>query len=450
MIKFSCLVADMNLLKVFQSPKKQNYTKENNEISLLDRVRFGPERDLQESILKRFGLNEESAPFQIEIRKNLQKSLNVIRASNLRLTHNSAPRLWRILEEVKEKLEIKIDFELYLNVDNDLNAGALISPDEGAPSIINLTSGLIKQHNDDLLRTVLGHEIAHHYYQHTSLLVDLNLTFADRPRPKLLDAQLRVLNRLHEISADRGGLLALSMDIEKYIALDVQIASGGLGPEHIKFEMKDILDEVEHIKNLNFSDQTEVAFAEHPLLPIRLRAAQLFSKSESDSDNLALKKNVEEEILQLTQLMTFESNDPRSVNQRNLLLAGGLLLCHSDEDQDIPEDERTQILELVEPYTDDPYQHLRNLENVNSARKMLDTSATWVRSNLGKEKYELLDKLIEIAVSDGEVEATENKILTEVADKLDIPNNLLQKQLKDELKRVNTPVDEPELFGLRR
>ena len=70
--------------------------------------------------------------------------------------------------------------------------------------------------------------------------------------------------------------------------------------------------------------------------------------------------------------------------------------------------------------------------------------------NLGKEKYELLDKLIEIAVSDGEVEATENKILTEVADKLGIPNNLLQKQLKDELKRVNTPVDEPELFGLRR
>ncbi len=441
----------MNLLKIFQSPKRQNYTKDDNTISLLDRVRFAPERDLQESILKRFGLNEDSAPFQLEIRKNLQKSLNVVRASNLRLTYNSAPRLWKIFEEVKAKLETEKNFELYLSVDNDLNAGALISPEDADPSIITVTSGLIKQLDDDLLRTVLGHEIAHHHYQHTSLFVDLNLTFADRPRPKLLDAQLRVLNRLHEISADRGGLLALSMDIEKYIALDVQIASGGLGPEHVKFEMNDILNEVEHIKNLNFSDQTEVVFAEHPLLPIRLRAAQLFAESESESNDLILKKNVEEEILQLTQLMTFESNDPQSINQRNLLLAGGLLLCHSDENEDehIPEDERAQILELVEPYTDDPYQHLRNLENVNSARKMLDSSANWVRCNLGKEKYELLDKLIEIAVSDGEVEATENKILSEVADKLGIPNNLLQKQLLDELTRVNTPVDEPELFGLR-
>ena len=224
----------MNLLKIFQSPKRQNRTKDENTISLLDRVRFAPERDLQESILKRFGLNEDSAPFQLEIRKNLQKSLNVVRASNLRLTHNSAPRLWKIFEEVKAKLETEKNFELYLSVDNDLNAGALISPEDADPSIITVTSGLIKQLDDDLLRTVLGHEIAHHYYQHTSLLVDLNLTFANRPRPKLLDAQLRVLNRLHEISADRGGLLALSMDIEIYIALDVQIASGGLGPEHIK------------------------------------------------------------------------------------------------------------------------------------------------------------------------------------------------------------------------
>ena len=440
----------MNLLKFFQSPKKLNHTKEDNAISLLERVRFGPERDLQESILKRFGLNEDSAPFQIEIRKNLQKSLNVVRASNLRLTHNSAPRLWTIFEEVKEKLEVEKEFELYLCVDNDLNAGALISPEEADPSIITVTSGLVKQLDDDLLRTVLGHEIAHHHYQHTSLLVDLDLTFADRPRPKLLNAQLRVLNRLHEISADRGGLLALSMDIEKYIALDVQISSGGLGPEHIKFEINDIINELEHIKNLNFSDQTEVVFAEHPLLPIRLRAAQLFAQSELEINNITLKNNVEEEILKLTQLMTFESNDPQSINQRNLLLAGGLLLCHSDEDEYIPDDERAQILELVEPYTDDPYQHLRNLEDVNSARQMLDSAANWVRCNLGKERYELLDKLIEIAVSDGEVEVTENKILGEVADKLGIPNSLLEKQLQDELKRFNSPVDEPELFGLIR
>ena len=440
----------MNILKFFQSPKKLNHTKEDNAISLLERVRFGPERDLQESILKRFGLNEDSAPFQIEIRKNLQKSLNVVRASNLRLTHNSAPRLWAIFEEVKEKLEVEKEFELYLCVDNDLNAGALISPEEADPSIITVTSGLVKQLDDDLLRTVLGHEIAHHHYQHTSLLVDLDLTFADRPRPKLLNAQLRVLNRLHEISADRGGLLALSMDIEKYIALDVQISSGGLGPEHIKFEINDIINELDHIKNLNFSDQTEVVFAEHPLLPIRLRAAQLFAQSELEINNITLKNNVEEEILKLTQLMTFESNDPQSINQRNLLLAGGLLLCHSDEDEYIPDDERAQILELVEPYTDDPYQHLRNLEDVNSARQMLDSAANWVRCNLGKERYELLDKLIEIAVSDGEVEVTENKILGEVADKLGIPNSLLEKQLQDELKRFNSPVDEPELFGLIR
>jgi len=148
--------------------------------------------------------------------------------------------------------------------------------------------------------------------------------------------------------------------------------------------------------------------------------------------------------------MTFESNDPQSINQHNLLLAGGLLLCHSDEDEYIPDDERAQILELVEPYTDDPYQHLRNLEDVNSARKMLDSSANWIRCNLGKERYEILDKLIEIAVSDGEVEVTENKILAEVADKLGIPNSLLEKQLQDELKRFNTPVDKPELFGLIR
>ena len=283
----------MNFLQIFQSQKRQNSTKISNSTSLLDSIRFGPEKDLQESILKRFGLNEASAPFQIEIRKELNKSLDVIRASNLRLTHNSAPRLWNIFEEVKEKLETNKDFELYLTIDTDLNAGAVMSPDEESPSIITITSGLIKQSDDDLMRTVLGHEIAHHHYLHTTLLVDLDLTFADQQRQKLLEAQLRVLNRLHEISADRGGLLALSMDIKKYIALEVRIASGGLGPEHIKLELNDIIDEIEHIKSLNFSDQTAVVFAEHPLLPIRLRAAQLFAKSELESNNLNLKKNLE-------------------------------------------------------------------------------------------------------------------------------------------------------------
>ena len=439
----------MNFLQIFQSQKRQNSTKISNSTSLLDSIRFGPEKDLQESILKRFGLNEASAPFQIEIRKELNKSLDVIRASNLRLTHNSAPRLWNIFEEVKEKLETNKDFELYLTIDTDLNAGAVMSPDEESPSIITITSGLIKQSDDDLMRTVLGHEIAHHHYLHTTLLVDLDLTFADQQRQKLLEAQLRVLNRLHEISADRGGLLALSMDIKKYIALEVRIASGGLGPEHIKLELNDIIDEIEHIKSLNFSDQTAVVFAEHPLLPIRLRAAQLFAKSESEKNNLNLKQKIEDEILQLNQLMTFESNDLQSINQRNLLLSGGLLLCHSDEDEYIPENERGKILDLVEPYSDDPYQHLRNLENVNSARRMLEKSSEWVRKNLGKEKYDLLEKLIEIAVSDGEVEANENEILSEISTKLDIPNNFLQKQLQNELTRVNTPDNEPEEFGLK-
>ena len=51
--------------------------------------------------------------------------------------------------------------------------------------------------------------------------------------------------------------------------------------------------------------------------------------------------------------LTFESNDPESINQRNLLLSGGLLLCHSEDESYIPEDERRRILDLIEPYSDD-------------------------------------------------------------------------------------------------
>ena len=55
-----------------------------------------------------------------------------------------------------------------------------------------------------------------------------------------------------------------------------------------------INEELDHIKNLNFSDQTEVVFAEHPLLPIRLRAAQLFAQSELEINNSFFRNSAEE------------------------------------------------------------------------------------------------------------------------------------------------------------
>ena len=99
-------------------------------------------------------------------------------------------------------------------------------PSASKPDII-ITSKLIELLSEEELQFIIGHEVAHYFYQHS---LYPNLESASETNLKLY---ILNLNRSAEISADRVGLIA-SGSLEKSLRANLKLASG-LGEKHLKF-----------------------------------------------------------------------------------------------------------------------------------------------------------------------------------------------------------------------
>ena len=104
-------------------------------------------------------------------------------------------------------------------------------PSASKPDII-ITSKLIELLSEEELQFIIGHEVAHYYYQHSLYPHYENVTERHQ--------KLNILNlsRSAEISADRVGLIA-SGSLEKSLRANLKLASW-LGEKHLKFSFEKI------------------------------------------------------------------------------------------------------------------------------------------------------------------------------------------------------------------
>lgn len=385
--------------------------------SVLDPIRFGPERDLIGSLFDRFGLDVVIDHF-VES-GGVRSMYDAVLASELRLTRMIAPRLMDLLDAAREKLAFDEPLEMFVGQNPQVNAAAMHRMSGDEPHVLSLTSALVERMTDAELSFVLGHELGHLAYRHyRARLADAAFgrsAGGESKAPPLLLRRLESWDRMAEISADRAGFSAVDGNLEVAVSAFFKLQSG-LGPEHLRFDIAAILEQLESLQKASRRE----LFAEfsHPATPIRVRALQLFGEVRSGQRTLAA---VDAEVAEIARLMDYAASEPLDVNAREFILAGGLLAAHADGDIEMDDAGWNTLVQLLLPVSADPEAEVARIKNRSEADEILEKSAAWLRDNAGEERFDLLRAIAHVTAADGHLSEAERAFLKHCAELLGVP-----------------------------
>ena len=219
------------------------------------------------------------------LNKNKNKSSDDSHLSNLlsrsiRVEKEIFPTVGNAIEKVFKRLDLENEFNFFVTADNfQANAACSLMPTASKPDII-ITSKLIELLSEEELQFVIGHEVAHYYYEHSFYP---NYETASEKHLKL---NMLNLSRSAEISADRVGFIA-SGSLEKSLRASLKLASG-LSEKHLKFSFSTYLDQLREIESIGKS-QSEL-WSTHPSFLIRIQALIWFSMSKEYHEYFDTKK----------------------------------------------------------------------------------------------------------------------------------------------------------------
>jgi hypothetical protein len=398
--------------------------------ALLDALRFAPERERVHQMDATFELEAILTHFERE--GGVKSIRDGILSQQLKLTPRLAPRLAALLEQVREKLRYDAPVDLFVGEDAAINAFAVHSQDQ-APHIISLTSRLIERMDDEEIRFVLGHELGHLCFQHYRMKL-VPRAFGrdedgDSNMPRLLARRLEIWQRWAELSADRAGFLAADGRLDVAVSVFFKLASG-LGPEHLHFDIAAFLQQLEELRQLERRDS--LSDFSHPAIPIRVRALQLYRDAGGLTTSAEQLAKVDGEVAELARLMEQQPSDPEELHKLNYVLAGGVLIGHSDG-AGLGDRELQLLIEMLLPLAGDPEEAIASLTTVPQAEELLASSAAWLREHAGAEKFAGFRYLCLIAVAEG-LTAGEQELLNRIADLTGIPRKAAGEILHEAMK----------------
>lgn len=212
-----------------------------------------------------FGLSDgkiQPTNADLDLRKRLL-------AASVRITPALFPSLAKTVDVIRDKLLPEQDVQAYVSNSPEMQAFCIRSRHESTPSIL-ITSALAAHLDTDELISVLGHEVGHCLFGHSTASWDLdNLDGVER-------LNVLALHRANEVSADRVGFAVCQSPDATYRTI-LKIASGL--PEHlIRFDVADYLDQEREIRALGGG--AAESSSTHPMFSVRLRCLMWFGMSD--------------------------------------------------------------------------------------------------------------------------------------------------------------------------
>jgi len=384
-------------------------------------IRLGLEKVIGDelySIIEGDILEEIIKESKIERVENDWKYL--LEGHSFKVTPEMAPALYRLFSNTAERLEFKDPIEYYVTNSADFNASAIAGINEGTPHIINLNSRLVERLDDDELRFVAGHEIGHLISKNANITRLIQFVFPDPSRiPLIMYNKITTWRKLSELTADRFGYIA-SPSLEKCVSGFFKTSSG-LDIKRINFRYESYLAESE--KSLNYYiENNALNLSTHPINPIRLKAIELFSKSEiwaklNNRELLTTDTKLDEQIDGLLKILMTISNDAFDHYRKQFIIAAGILMAGADKQ--INEDEYENILHVLAGFTIFPKTLLDSyLVEEHDILKIVCESAIKLIENNPSEKYVLLEYMINIALSDKEISPVEIGLINDFGQKV--------------------------------
>ena len=332
-------------------------------------------------------------------------------ADSVRLTPTISPRIFKIIEEVKADFGITQKIEFFSLRDNSYNAFAF--KQKNLISVV-FTSALLENFDDDEIKFVLGHELGHIVYDHNKLLLLYNpdkksTTFL----PILAEKKFLTWQKKAEISSDRVGLMAC----KKYeIAVQSLLKiSYGLTEKNLNFDLPELMKQLDDLAKSEY--MSELSTSTHPLLPVRLKAIELFSKSALFSKKGKL---TDEELHAKTDdLLALTKFYPRTKvreTMMKLVAAGGISMIAADKEINL-EEIKSLVKILADVFTDDPEKEI--IYDKDKALKQLNASEKYLKKHgTDMDRYYTLHFLTLISLSDGKFTKKEKEVLMNIAESI--------------------------------
>ncbi|HRG02600.1 MAG TPA: M48 family metallopeptidase [Paludibacteraceae bacterium] len=341
---------------------------------------------------------------------------NILEGHSFKVTEKMSPKLYHIFHDVKNKLNYKKNIDFYITNSAELNAFALTRSDDKDTDIININSALISMFDDDELRFVVGHEIGHLITRYARVVRLINFIFPDPEKvPLILAHRIELWQKVSELTADRFGFIA-SPNVEKCVSGFFKMASG-LSTDRIDFDYKAYL--IDNEKILEYFTQNRNMFT-HPVNPLRIKAIKLFSESSLYGDFKNDKEFNTDQVLnaemdKLIAMLQTISTSPMDAFRKQFLASAGLIMANIDKN--INDDEYESILESLSNYTVFPHEYLSEICNTSTEEVFKSSISNIIQQNPA-ERFQLLQYMANIAMSDNSIFNKEINFLFEVGESL--------------------------------
>ncbi len=329
-------------------------------------------------------------------------------ANSVRLTSVISPRLSKIITKVKKLFDIKENIEFFSL--NDLRYNAFAFRLKSSISVV-FTSALLENFSDDEILFVLGHELGHIVYNHNRLLLLYNpsekaITFL----PILAEKKFLRWQKKAEISCDRAGLIACK-NYETAVNALVKVTYG-LTEKNLDFDLEELMKQLKDVSGSEY--MARLSTASHPLLPVRLKALELFSESPLFKDTGKIDEDrLNNEIDGLLQLTNFYPRIKSAEMMMKFVAAGGVTIIAIDRDIKL-EEIKSLVKILADVFTDDPEKEI--IYNKSQVTKQLNQSAAYLKDKASdNDRYYALHFLTVIALADGQFIKEEKDVLIQLA-----------------------------------
>jgi Peptidase family M48 len=361
----------------------------------LDGLRYRLEKYEIDRLSEKYGFVPPSNP------SSLLNHHRMTVGSDLKITENLSPKLWRIFRESIEALGFEEPVELFVKNRGEWNAFALPGTDI-VPHKIVLFSGIVRHHSPDELRFVIGHELGHLAFRHhhgDELLSKFPPDASGQPTaPSFLVRRVEVWRRWSEASCDRAGYVAAGRNMAAVTNVILAMASG-LGPDWVVASEKDLEGQLVEIENAKLGD---LIIATHPAPVVRLAALRHYAKFD-DWDALDEKERQFSDTETFRILSLHDTTSYGLPEHTITFVVSGCILATRARNSELTPLERDGLLDWIAPSTDDPESYVcAGLESTNAELEtMLLESAARLREDPESDHSEGLVAMVRLIVADG-------------------------------------------------
>ena len=347
-------------------------------------------------------------------------------ATSVRISRAMAPALSRIADECIEKLGVSIPLELYAYNSPNFNA-ACVKPEEGRLFIM-FSSSLLDAFDEAELKFVMGHEFGHYIYDHHSLPVGYVLSGKVPGAGPNLALRLTSWSRYAEISADRAG--AYCCDNFNAVARALFKLASGVTSPIVQFNLPDFLQQVDAMKiedeAVDGKSNPQDWFMTHPFSPLRVKALQLYHRSELATAGGADRHELElgiEGLMALMEPSYLESQTDAAKAMRNCLFAASLAIANADG----------QISDAEIAVFEDFFGQYKFSEELDLDKLLASLpqrcSAVKDKNSIPK-RMQLIQDLAVMATVENHVKPSERQQLMQIAQLLEVPALFVEQSLQ--------------------